>query len=62
MFLIPKNNPRLNFKPYQVIIIIYLTPRENKHIAFKVQNFDMIRHLITTKEIIPGGSKGFHKG
>jgi len=22
----------------------------------------MIRHLVTTKEIIAGGAKGFHKG
>jgi len=61
MFLFSKSSPKLIFKPYQVIIIIYLTPREIKQIAFKVHDYDMICHLVTTKEIAFGGLKWFHK-
>jgi len=49
MLLIAKSNPKLIFKLYQVKIITYPTAGEVKHIAYKVQDCDMIRHLVKTK-------------
>jgi len=61
MLLTAKSNPKLRFKPYQVIKIISNFKR-NQIDDITIQKSDMIRHLLTTIETIAKGSKGFHNG